>query len=537
MSCTLRDRLLRIERIDSSAADVRALVSHAAACPDCADVLAMLRALLPRLAAPPRPITAEERARLWAGIERESGRSSREGLDRRWFAAAAAAAALAALAVAVIPRSRPAPALTAGRAEILGASRAVANGALPEAEWLSFGARSRFAISDGAAFEVAEPALVWISPDEDDDAREIRLAEGALDAAVDAVDAGDARTLVLTTPIARLEAVSARFHVETTRGHTSVEVSEGRVRIARARDEDPPVDRDWRTLAPGERATLGAPAMPSLAARTDGGGAEAPASSAPARARPGARQEHEPIARAPARSGGGDGPTAERPAERARRGEPDHASEAPATPEIAPAGDRDRAEVERARSMLGRDDRAATSLAEEVLERRPSHATEILALAVAADAYRRRGMLGEADAYYARVIAHPDGAGFREEALHRRAAIALELGRATDALAFLAGAKAQFPHGALGPERTALEAKALLARGDRRAAASLLESAAKSADRVLDRARLDVARALLADDPGRARALIAPLMSRHNQFSEEAAQIHRTAEAKLRARE
>lgn len=160
---------------------------------------------------------------------------------------------------------------------------------------------------------------------------------------------------------------------------------------------------------------------------------------------------------------------------------------------IAPVIKRDSnaQDIAAARALIGRDDKRASELAERVLERQPTTKDEVEALMIAADAHRRSRELDKAEARYGRVIAHSEGAAYREEAQLRRAAVLAELSRPREAIRVLESAAES---GNLVPERAALEARLRLDQGDVEGAARVLDTLRERRDRVLEPIRRDVER-------------------------------------------
>lgn len=170
---------------------------------------------------------------------------------------------------------------------------------------------------------------------------------------------------------------------------------------------------------------------------------------------------------------------------------------------------RHRRVLQEARALIGRDDQRAVQIAEEVLARRPDAQSEVVALMIAADGWRRRGGAREAAEYYRQAIEHPAGPPFAEEASLRRATLLVELQRGDEALRTLEAARDR-GQGSLAPERSALTARLLWERGRTEEAAEVLLNE-PAVDRVLEEPRLRVAEAIAATDPDRARRLIAPI--------------------------
>lgn len=172
------------------------------------------------------------------------------------------------------------------------------------------------------------------------------------------------------------------------------------------------------------------------------------------------------------------------------------------------------ATLREAKAALPKDAPRAAELAEQVLDAAPKTTPlEAEALAVLADAERRRGRNNEAAALYARVVLHPAGEAFAEEALQQRALIFARTDNNTEALAVLAIAEKRFPAGPTAPERAALFAELALKNGDPLGAADAIDRANNMGRslKLLAR-RVEVARALLPQHRERAHALLAPVL-------------------------
>lgn len=166
-----------------------------------------------------------------------------------------------------------------------------------------------------------------------------------------------------------------------------------------------------------------------------------------------------------------------------------------------------------ARSVLADDAPRAAALAAHVLQERPSERLEAEAVAVLADAQRRRGLTREAAELYQRVARHAEGRPFAEEALMQRALLLAELEGPRAALEDLEEAARRFPNGPTAPERTTLSARLHLALGDAAGAAEVIERARVSGVSLsLLETRIAVGRALFDAQPERVRALLAPAL-------------------------
>lgn len=174
-----------------------------------------------------------------------------------------------------------------------------------------------------------------------------------------------------------------------------------------------------------------------------------------------------------------------------------------------------RKDLATARALIGKDDQRASEIADRVLAEKPRAEDEVEALIVAADARRRSGRLQEAELRYGRVIDHPAGKDFAEEAALRRASLLAELGRTDEAVRVLESAQERFASGVLSPERVALLAHLHFVRGELIAAADLIEGSGN--DWVLDPVRLAVAGALLKTDPSRVARVLGTLPQRSPQ--------------------
>src|SRR5262249_9137367 len=140
------------------------------------------------------------------------------------------------------------------------------------------------------------------------------------------------------------------------------------------------------------------------------------------------------------------------------------------TPPIQPKPDT--TALEAARTALRRDPPRAAELAEGILKDGASGPVEAGALAILADAERRRGRLREAASTYAKVRDHAEGAPYAEEAMLQRALLLVRVHEDAEALLELDRLERAHPDGPTAPERASLAASLLLARGDPEAAAS-----------------------------------------------------------------
>ncbi len=180
-------------------------------------------------------------------------------------------------------------------------------------------------------------------------------------------------------------------------------------------------------------------------------------------------------------------------------------SSAKSAPRVVPSPQED---LQSARHWLPRDANRAGDLAERVVEARPDAPIELQALFVLADARRRAGRNAEASKVYARVLAHPEGAAFEEEAHFHRAHLLHEMGRRQQAEHELQTAHAAHRRGPMAPERGALMALIRMKGGDLDGAARALEQVPPGGwSRLLEERRVQVAQALVHTQPKRAAAL------------------------------
>lgn len=346
----------------------------------------------------------------------------------------------------------------------------------------------------------------------------------------------------LSTPHALVRAARATLTVVVMTGHTTVRVEAGEVDVSTA--------ETTRRVRAGEAVVI-APAVskPALASATNTAGAapaplptaEASAILEPARdddtsppdtrAARDARRASAP--RAPARAGAPAPPApvpeaapaaeAELAASEAARAEvaptpPPSAPEvsaapAPARPtpeEVTPAAPPP--ELAQARAILSSNPEGARALTEALRRQGPSPAVEVEALMIESDAARRSGDLSGAVALCERVIAHPSGHSFAEEAMLRAARIHSTLGAPAPALSLLERARQRYPRGALRPEREALAAALLRDRGELERATVLIEALPLERGALaLAEVRLTLAEAWRTRAPARAHALATPV--------------------------
>jgi tetratricopeptide (TPR) repeat protein len=152
---------------------------------------------------------------------------------------------------------------------------------------------------------------------------------------------------------------------------------------------------------------------------------------------------------------------------------------APATP---------REVLSEARALLDSDASGAARMAGSLVDRGAAPEVEVEALLVLADAERRRGDPARAAGLYRRVVEHAHGAPFAEEALYNCASLLSASGDREGALAVLTEAEQRVGIGALGPERSSLEAELHLSAGERGRARTALERAAMRARQMGDEA-------------------------------------------------
>ncbi len=407
------------------------------------------------------------RAELWTSIE-----ASARGQPRRWAWAAGGALALASAAVAaalVVVGSAPVPRVIAG--EVRGARGAAAP------EWL-----------EGSALEAVGDVGVELGADTlalDGGARwsldgdRIGLEAGAL------VLSAHARSWVVVTGEAEIEVIGAEVRVERLGERTRVDAADGMVVVRAAGLAPREVWAPESVMVSRREASVGASAVPGR------GAAPVAAPEAPGVAPPPAGE----VRRAP-------------------RAEPALAPAPPREPEptLAPApeprSDAAPRTLADARALLTRDNPRAQALAEGVLEHDPRPELRVSAQMIIADALRLQGQRAAAERAYARVVDSEGAGAFLEEALLRQAELLVELSRPADALAALGSGRAAGTTTVLLPERSVLAARIHLAGGRAARAASVLDALPEAGPLTLQRARLDVARALAPTDPARAARLL-----------------------------
>lgn len=164
-----------------------------------------------------------------------------------------------------------------------------------------------------------------------------------------------------------------------------------------------------------------------------------------------------------------------------------------------------KAKKEPARRLAGTADRAA-------IEKKPAE-LEVKELLSLADQQRRQGEWSAAAEAYARVAEHSQGASYAEEALLRRAQILAAHELVDGALAALSAAEQRSSQGTLATERAVLEAQLYLRRSEVVRAAEAIERTGNEQTPAALRARLEVAEALFASAPARAKELVQPVLA------------------------
>lgn len=541
MNCRLGPELL--------AEDPAAFQRHAGTCLDCARLLREKERAYALLAAPPQGLSADRRADLWAGLQ-----AARRAPDRRplYLGGGAALLAAAALALATVYAPRPA------EVAVIVAS-ASTRPVTPQA-WVELRPGEQLAIGARAQLIADAPALVWV--DTLSTGLELRVAQGQ----VRLLSVGEDRPLSLRTPTARLLLIGAKARISVSRAGTEGVVESGQVVVERTLGGEQRLLAGGTISAPAalERAQSAGSSSGELAAAPATAGSEAARGAAPAAAEA-APQAPDRAPLSAAAAGPLDRASASAPASRAEtrtsapglsssttpRPEPAAAISAPAstpassaratanpkaqsgpaataseppprapispdpTPTIPAAEPRlsaPKAALQEAQSLLGKDDRRAAALAVEVYQQDVVGPDAGLALCIAADGYRRSGLAAKAAATYVQAAQH---ANVADEAAYRGATLLHQLGQDDQALAELERGRVSAPRGALAPERTLLEARIHLGRGRALAAASAIErGGAPAEERSVDAGRLEVARALAAAEPQRARALLTLIIAR-----------------------
>ncbi len=427
MSCPRVDEQL-LPELD---AEARAeLERHARGCAQCSARLALSQNTLKVLRAQP-PQLEPAMAQAWLRASQQPKRPWFQ-LPAPVFIAVACAAALL-LFLLMAPREEPPGQLILGKASLLNAPGALAT--LPASTWIRLEPGSE-ARAHGVVFHARDEVVLELPQR----AREpISVAYGRLNISVEAPGFSP----VITTPAGRVRLNGRRFALQVSPKRTDVEPVSGRATVL---SQEPGTQvlvraREASARSPALNKTPAAPSSPP----------SKPA--APGPAVPG------PVAPAPA---------APRSTRRA----------------LKPSA---KARVARARALVGRDDRRAVELAERVLAKKPKDPQiEAEALMIAADGLRLRGELQGAERRYRQAAEHPGGAGFAEEATLRRAALLASMSRQERAIEVLRDAWTRFGRGSLAPERCALHARLLIARGELERAQRVLDRVSDLQDRVLD---------------------------------------------------
>ena len=441
-------------------------LDHAPGDTSCADCLRLDDARRRLREADEEP-SAAAMHRVWAGY---TARRAAPKLPWSWALGAALAAGLAAVWLLSSSVDRTAPELLAGRAPWVA----------PADTQLSF-AGGQLAARAGATLALDHPEVLRLS------AGELRWIQPSTPAWLSTphalVRAGEAVVIApaVSAPAVAAEPHDARIDEPTAEAHAALEPE--RDDDTTASDTPPP--RDERREATRARAAARAPSPRQVEAEA------APAvvaAAAPALAVPEAAPAPSPSAPA--------------------------ATVAPApvspTPEPAPAAPPP--ELAQARAILSSNPEGARALTEALRRQGPSPAIEVEALMIESDAARRSGDLSGAVALCERVIAHPSGHSFAEEAMLRGARIHGTLGAPTPALSLLERARQRYPRGALRPEREALAAALLRSRGELERATVLIEALPLERGALaLAEERVTLAEAWLPRAPARARALAAPV--------------------------
>lgn len=477
-------------------------LDHAPGDTSCADCLRLDDARRRLREADEEP-SAAAMHRVWAGY---TARRAAPKLPWSWALGAALAAGLAAVWLLSSSVDRTAPELLAGRAPWVA----------PADTQLSF-AGGQLAARAGATLALDHPEVLRLS------AGELRWIQPSTPA-------------WLSTPHALVRAEQAALTVVVVAGRTTVRVDTGEVDVSTA--------ETTRRVRAGEAVVI-APAVsaPAVAAephdaRIDEPTAEAHAALEPERDddttasdTPPPRDERREAtrARAAARAPSPRQVEAEAapavvaaaaPALAVPEAAPAPSPSAPAatvapapvspTPEPAPGAPPP--ELAQARAILSSNPEGARALTEALRRQGPSPAIEVEALMIESDAARRSGDLSGAVALCERVIAHPSGHSFAEEAMLRGARIHSTLGAPTPALSLLERARQRYPRGALRPEREALAAALLRSRGELERATVLIEALPLERGALaLAEERVTLAEAWLPRAPARARALAAPV--------------------------
>jgi hypothetical protein len=470
-------------------------LDHAPGDTSCADCLRLDDARRRLREADEEP-SAAAMQRVWAGY---TARRSAPKLPWSWGLGAALAAGLAAVWLLSSSAARTAPELLTGRAPWVA----------PADTQLSF-AGGQLAARAGATLALDHPEVLRLT------AGELRWMQPTTPA-------------WLSTPHALVRAEHAALTVVVVAGRTTVRVEVGEVDVSTA--------ETTRRVRAGEAVVI-APAVsaPAVAAEPQGAPIDEPAAEAHAALEPEHDDDTTPPgapsprdmrrevtrARAAARAPSPvevqteAAPALEAAAPEAPAPPPTapEATVAPApvspAPEAAPAAPPP--ELAQARAILSSNPEGARALTEALRRQGASPAVEVEALMIESDAARRSGDLSDAVALCERVIAHPSGHSFAEEAMLRAARIHSTLGAPAPALSLLDRARQRYPRGALRPEREALAAALLRSRGELERATALVEALPLERGALaLAEERVTLAEAWLPRAPARARALAAPV--------------------------
>lgn len=445
MSCRSLDQVYLLDSARFSAEERVALEAHAAGCSECSAVLARLRSARGVILSQSTAVPADARVAIWAKLEPEE----RSYLGPRAIAALGAFAVAAVVALVFL---RPGAPEEASEQPVVAAVEGAA-----EEQGRDFFA-GRIYAQPGAIWRIEERAII--------------LESGELEVdvlAAEAVEVVTDETIVrLLGSRAHIARVARGVEIRANRGTASVRPKDGFA--ARSLDEGKTVlvaraEVSAKNFAPTEEAARSAKNF-------------APGEEAARSAKNFAPREE-----------------AARSAKNFAPGEP--------APEADPV-----TELQTAREVIDRDPPRAAEIAERVLERKPSAELHAQALAVLADAQRRRGLLLEAARSYERLRDHPNGRGYAEEAMLQRALLYVELKDYTSALTELSRLEQQHPRGVSAPERAALAAKIYLHRDDPRAAArALLDAKFDGRSRAFELRKSEVIEALQAIDPALADQL------------------------------
>lgn len=466
MTCRFLDQVLLLDSARFSADAARALEVHADGCAECGPALAQLRNARGVLAAAAeRPAAADARAVVWAGVEAQLARREVGSIGLLGPRSMAALAAFATAAVAWFVFQRP-----ADRAppEEEATPLAVVNTPPEEAierEERSTGTpipRGRVHANTGARWRSADDGAMT----------RIALDEGAIDVELD-----DFAPAEIVTSHARIRVVGGRASVVRAPKQIEVHAKRGSLEVW-IRGRALPI-----TVSEGQSFVV-PPAEESAAIE---------------RRRPSREnlREASPVQETPLPQKTNDAPE--------KTADHDRSTAEDTTPAITET----KRELKTARAVIETDAPRAAEIAERVLSRSPPAELEAEALAVLADAERRRGYLDAAAASYAKLRDHPRGQGYAEEAMLQRALLFEKLQLPNAALSELARLQSSHPRGVSAPERAALAAKIYLAKNDpRRAAQVILDAHFEGYSRALENRRAEVARALEEIDPQLAEKLM-----------------------------